>query len=259
MNQKPREPLTAPAEQPDQQSPREPEASFEFPMLDAADATRMLDSIFEESGVEPNTVPMEALTAYSGVRRERKRLQRTLIAIAVVIVLLLPLLFVAPEFDVTVEPAGENALPVYTVRTAPVLPVRQVMAVMGQTALPVTEEDGRTYTVEPPYNGDMTLSVTYFNRKKVTRQVQVREVDEEEPEALSVNTDGEFVHILLRDAGVGIDYEGIFAVSESGETIRPESFDEAAGEIVLRYPEEPCDLFVPDRIGNTLHLRLSFR
>ena len=61
------------------------------PKLDALAATKLLENVFEECNVEPNTVPMEALSAYSGYRKERFFLQRLILVIAIVLFMLLPL------------------------------------------------------------------------------------------------------------------------------------------------------------------------
>ena len=50
------------------------------PKLDALSATRLLENVFDECDVEPNTVPMEALSAYSEVRKERVLLKRLVLA-----------------------------------------------------------------------------------------------------------------------------------------------------------------------------------
>ena len=244
---------------PDSPEPMEPSELTNIPMLDAAEAARMLDSIFEESGVEPNSIPMEALTAYSDYRRERYLLQRIIIVIAMVLFLLLPFLFIAPDYTVSLQRNGERDLPVYTIEVGSFLPVSQVTATLEGHSLPVYPEEDRAYTIEPTRNGDMIVSVTFVNRQKTSKIIHVQDVDEQGPEILSASTDREYVYITVQDKGIGVDYEGVYARTDSGEILRPDSYNEVTGEIILRYPSEPCDLYVPDHIGNTLHLRLSFQ
>ena len=69
--------------------------------LDALAATKLLENVFEECDVEPNTVPMEALSAYSGYRKERFFLQRLILVIAIVLFLMLPFLFISPDYKVS--------------------------------------------------------------------------------------------------------------------------------------------------------------
>ena len=121
-------------------------------LIDAADATRILGSVFEEAGVEPNTVPMQALTAYSSYRRERFVLLKTALVIAMILFLLLPFMFIPPRYEVTKTDMGDRKLPVYSVDVKSLLPVRSVVASMDGRPLPVYEEDRKHYTIEPTSN-----------------------------------------------------------------------------------------------------------
>ena len=57
------------------------------PELRLEDARRILRNVFEENNVEPNSVPLEVLTAYSNYRKERFSLQRIIIVIIMVLFL----------------------------------------------------------------------------------------------------------------------------------------------------------------------------
>ena len=105
-------------------------------LIDAADATRILGSVFEEAGVEPNTVPMQALTAYSSYRRERFVLLKTALVIAMILFLLLPFMFIPPRYEVTKTDMGDRKLPVYSVDVKSLLPVRSVVASLDGRPLP---------------------------------------------------------------------------------------------------------------------------
>ena len=47
------------------------------------------------------------------------------------------------------------------------------------------------------------------------------------------------------------------AVGADGRTHKPLSWDEETGEIVFEYPEEAWDIYIPDHIGNVLHLAVG--
>lgn len=215
----------------------------------------ILERIFETAGVEPNSVPVEALSSYTTYRHERFTLQRAVLVAAVILFLLLPVCFVTPRYDVQVDPAGERGLPVYTIRVASVWPVHRVTAALRGHALPVYEADARTYTVEPTANDSMTIQVELFNRQSAEKRAQVTDVDANGPTLEASEVEEETVRLIVKDAGIGVDYDEIYAVAKSGAVIRPVSADEENG-ILFPYPEEDWEVYIPDHIGNTLHLAL---
>ena len=76
--------------------------------MDAGQAAEVLHNVFEECGIKPNSVPMEALTAYSVYRSERFHLQRGVLAAVLILFFLLPFLFVRAGFtvDMLYHPVG---------------------------------------------------------------------------------------------------------------------------------------------------------
>ena len=227
-----------------------------IPQLDMENASELLDKIFEESGREPNTVPMEALSAYTSFRKDRSRILKWIRIILVVLILLIPLLLVRPGFTVEpAEPAG-NGQPVYKVRLDTWLPVYKVIAIQRNKYVPVSREGQRVYTVEPARNGRLDITVVLFNRQTAVRSVEVTGADNKSPVFVSGTTEDGRVRLYVADDGAGIDYDGIYAVSKSGKTVVPDYIDEAAGCIGFEYPGEACDVYIPDIIGNTLHLTI---
>ena len=63
--------------------------------------------------------------------------------------------------------------------------------------------------------------------------------------------------LKVADAGIGADYRESYAVTASGTVIRPLEINEQTGEILFAYPEEDWDVYIPDHIGNTLHLAIT--
>ncbi len=227
------------------------------PQLDIEEASRILENIFLASQVEPNSVPLDVLTAYSNYRRERFSLQRTLLVIIMVLFLLLPFLFIAPGFSIESK-SPEGALnPSYEVALDTHMPVQRVTAVIDGHNVPVYETDTHIYSIEPTVNGDMTVSVTLINRQTITHSIEVNNVDTEAPLVVSNSADHEHIYLYLSDNGSGIDYEKIRAVGLSGRTYTPVSYDTDQECVAFEYPEESLNVYIPDKAENMLQLILT--
>lgn len=229
------------------------------PHLDPLAAAKMLDNIFEEAEVEPNTVPMEALTAYSESHKDRFLVHKILIIAMLVVLLIIPALFISPKYHVELGETSENGLPVYSINVDSVLPVNEVRAEMEGRNLAVYEKNSRTFLVEAPENGTMEVSVRLFNKQQVIKKVNVTAVDEAGPVLVSCETENDSVCLKIDDKGVGVDYEAAYALTNSGEVIMPSEIDEAEGIIRFPFPEERVDVFIPDLRDNTLHLSLKLK
>ena len=225
---------------------------------DIGKAAALLERIFAESGKEDNTVPLEALASYAVYRKERFSWQKRLTGAAMAVFVLLPLLFLLPKVTVTSTERGERGLPVYTVRVRSILPVGKVTAHRRTHALPVYEAGAKEFTVEPTRNGEMTIRVELINRQAVQQTENVTAVDAEGPKLVKSDVGAETFTLYIKDAGIGVDYYETYARTSSGETVQPLSFDAEAGTVTFRFPEEPWDVYIPDHIGNTLHLALTF-
>lgn len=219
-------------------------------------SAKMLEQIFEAGDQKPNTIPLEELMSYAVYRKERFNIQRGVVVAALIVFLLLPSLFILPRYSVSTETGGERGLPVYTIHVKSLLPVTKVTAVLGRHSLPVYEAGAKDYTVEPIRNGDMKIHVELFNRQEVEKIEQVTEVDSEGPVLNGNRTDQETLKLDVSDAGIGVDYNGIYAVGASGKTYEPIKAGEEDG-VVFSYPTEAWDIYIPDHIGNTLHLSLK--
>lgn len=229
------------------------------PQLDIDDASKILENIFAANQVEPNTIPLDVLTAYSNYRKERFSLQRTILVIVMVLFLLLPFLFIAPSFTIQSVTQELEANPVYRVEVDTFMPVQRVTATIDGRNVPVYEVDSHVYSIEPPVNGHMTVSVTLINHQTITHFADVENVDTEAPLVVSNNMDTENVYLYLSDAGSGIKYEGIKAVSLSGQEVLPVSYDESTGCVAFSYPSESLNIYIPDNADNTLHLILTVK
>jgi hypothetical protein len=226
--------------------------------LTTLETSEILDGVFSECGDEGNSIPMETISSYAVYRKERFTLQRVILAMALLVFMMLPLLFILPSYTVSVENTGDRGLPVYTVEVDSFLPVGRVLASIKEHALPVYEAGAREFTVEPTRNGNLDISVELINRQRVRTEYDVTSVDADGPELLGSETFDDGFLLKVTDAGIGVDYREIYAVSASGEVHYPVSADEENG-VLFEYPSETWDVYIPDHIGNTLHLSVKLK
>ena len=227
--------------------------------LDILTNENLLKEILEENHRKLYTIPLEALASYAVYRKERFSLQRGILITALVIFLLLPLFFLLPSFQVDIEEKGERGLPVYRVHVNSLLPIGSITAKMKSHFLPVYEADRKDYAIEPIRNGDMIIKVELINKQNVEGIYSVDEVDRQCPQLVNSETTKESVILYITDEGIGIDYDEIYALSASGETVYPLSMDTDTGAVTFSYPQENWDVYIPDYIGNILHLSLTFQ
>ena len=227
------------------------------PTLSMDEAEKILDNVFRECGRKPNSVPIEALSSYAIYRKERFGLQRGFLISMMAIFFMLPFLFIDSDFTVSVEAAGERRLPVYVVEVRSFLPVYRVTAHVRGQELPVYEAGAKTFTVEPTRNGEMKVEVGLVNRQYTEMTVDVEDVDSHGPVLTSSEVKGREVHLYVEDEGVGVRLHEAYGETASGTKIEPRSTDEDKGLLIFDYPQEDMDVYIPDHIGNTLHLAMK--
>ena len=230
----------------------------DFSPLTPVEAAHVLDNVFESCNADANTVPMEALSSYAIYRKERFSLQRSILGIAIAVFMMLPVLFLVPSYSVSVEETGERGLPVYTIEVKSLLPVGKVLASFRNHRLPVYEAGSKEYTVEPTRNGKLSITVELINRQRRSGEYDVVDVDSNGPQLIDNRTVDDTFVIMVKDAGIGVDYREVYAQDNSGNVHYPITANADEG-IVFEYPEEAWDIYIPDHIGNTLHLVISLK
>lgn len=226
------------------------------PVLKVSEAEKILNQIFKDCGEEPNTIPMDELVSYSLYRKESFRMQMGVLLAALILFILLPALFVQPVFKASYSPKGERGLPVYTVKVDTLLPVKSVTAVLGGYRLPVYEVNGHEYTIEPTKNGSVALTVELFNGQYLSENLDVKNADVTAPRLVNYAfQDGQY-ELGVTDDGVGVDFEGIYADTSSGETIYPESYDRQTGTVIFGENVAGALVYIPDYFENTLKIKL---
>jgi len=101
------------------------------------------------------------------------------------------------------------------------------------------------------------IEVALMNRQAVQTAEQVTDVDAESPRLTDSEIGDDTFRLRVEDAGIGVYYNEIYAVGTSGTVYRPIAADAADG-ILFPYPEEAWDIYIPDYIGNMLHLNVHF-
>lgn len=226
---------------------------------DALRQAAVLEEVFQRCGQDGNTVPLEALASYAVYRKERFSLQRGVLAALLVLFFLLPGMFLLPKLELDVNGTGLRGLPVYTVRVQASLPVRRVTARIRNRSLPVYEDAAKRFSVEPTRNGELTVTVELVNRQRAAISRKVTEVDAESPKLDESKVTDQTVRLTVHDTGIGVDYSGVYALAGDGTVIRPLSSDPDKNQILFPYPDENWDVYIPDYIGNTLHLALTLK
>ena len=224
-------------------------------MLNPELADQMLSNIFDICEVAPNTVPLEELESYSNYRQDKYLVRRILLILIMVIFLLIPLLFMAPEI-MSLKQTGETD-PTYKLSVESLLPISSVTATIDGKNIPLYETSTHEYTIEPDVTGDMIVTVKCINHQYAQRKITVTNVDKTPPVVTSNMKKGNNIIIYAEDDISGIDYEKIYAQTITGVTVLPVNYDKKNGRIVFRYPSETLNIFIPDKAGNTLQLLLS--
>lgn len=229
------------------------------PELDEKTASQMLANIFDACEVEPNSIPLTVLTSYSNYRRERFLLQRIVLIIIMLFFCLVPLLFIAPDIQLNLKEEGIKNKPAYELVVDTFIPVSRITATINGSNIPVYEVADRTYSIEPTLNGTMTVTVTLKNRQFSSVTCEVDGVDTDSPVVISDKMADDQIYLYLSDPDSGIDYENISAMDIEGKEVKAAFYDEEGNYIVFDYPDKSLNIYIPDKMGNTLHLILTVK
>ena len=129
--------------------------------LDLEIASQILEQVFEANDMELNSISLEALASYSNYRKERFTLQRTILVIIMALFILLPLLFIPASFTINAPSSQHGFNPVYRMEVDSFMLVERVTATIDGRNVPVYEMDSHVYSIEPPMNGLMEVTL-YF-------------------------------------------------------------------------------------------------
>ncbi len=229
------------------------------PELNREIAHKILQNVLEANNLEANKIPLEVLASYSNYRRERFTLQRVIVVIVLVAFMLMPLLFIAPSCAVEQGEDVGRGRPAFDVRVDTALPIRRVTATIEGVNMPVYEVGENLYSVQPTLNGEMVITVTLFNDQSCVMTQQVDGVDTAAPVLVSDGYEDGKLNLYVMDEGLGIDYESIHALNAKGERISPVAVSEETGLVSFAYPKETINIYIADKVGNTLQLAVMLQ
>ena len=225
------------------------------PELSQTAASQMLSNIFDACEYEANQVPMEVLVSYARYRRERYFL-RWGVVVLLVLFLMLPVLFVTPEVTIS-EQGGAPGQPILQVEAHSWMPIDRVTAVTGGHSLPVYEMSNGVYQIIPDRNGIVTVTVVLKNQQYTQQEFLVEDVDVDPPVLVGSRRVDDNLELLFQEEDGKIDYAGIYAIDNQGQTVYPLSYDEKRCLVVFAYPSDSMNIFVSDEYGNVLQLVLT--
>lgn len=226
------------------------------PQLDIETAREILQHTFEVTQNEPNSVPLEVLASYSNYRKERFTLQKTVLVLLTVFFLLIPFLFIPPSFTLSAKTDEYGANPVYRLELESLMLVDQLTVRIGDLNIPAYEVDSHVYSIEPPVNGQMVITVKLINRQTYTEYIEVTNVDKDAPVIESYEVIDHLLHLFVSDGGVGVDFGGIVALNSDGQEVVPLETDASSGEVIFEHPSQIVNITFPDKVGNVLQVML---
>ena len=217
-------------------------------------ADQMLQNVFTVCGTDSNTVPLAVIEDFANYKKERFILIRSILAVAIVLLLLAPLLFVKGDYIIAEKYIDQN--PVYEVKVTGLFPV-QITAMQNGLHLPVYSTGFRSFSIEPTKNGPMDICITFYNHQEIIDTVQVVHADNVAPSFISSLVSDHKVFLYAKDAETGIDYDSIYAKDAQGTIFQPLLYNSEEGYVVFESPASAINVYIPDMVGNELILILT--
>lgn len=225
--------------------------------LDPMAAGQMLSNVFDACNYEANTVPLSVMSSSENFRKEHFYVQRTIIAVILIILLLLPALFITPDITITQKDSGKPGAPIISIEKHGYMPVKSINATIDSYKLQVHETEHGDYEVKPDRNGTLTVTITLINNQSASEDFEVTGVDVKPPELVSSTLEGGELTIYFTDESGTLDFEAAYAKTMSGEVLKPLRFDAEEMSITFALPKETVNIFVQDKYKNVVQLILT--
>ena len=227
------------------------------PPLSKEVADQMLSNVFEACDFEPNRVPLEVLQSYSHYRRERHILQKCIIVLVTILFLMMPVLFITANVEVSWVEGTPEGSPIVQVTAKSIVPVESITASIGDYSLEVYQVSDGIYQIHPKANGTLMVTVTLANKQFTEHKVEVTGVDVTPPTLVSSQLVSGELEIFFADDISAIDFSTVYAVDTEGQVVYPLRHDPDAVSVTFAYPETHLNIFVSDTCGNILQLVLT--
>lgn len=139
----------------------------------------------------------------------------------------------------------------FTVKS--ILPLRDLTVTLESEPLEY-EKSGNTYTCNVSQNGTFMVQATSINGMLGREFVDVGLLDDSAPNvnASSAEITGGVLTFVITDNQSGVDYDSVYLVTDSGETILPSQIDKTLGSVSAEIPGDVnfIDLYYSDMVGN---------
>lgn len=189
------------------------------PTLSQEAAGQMLSNVFEACDFEANRVPLEVLQSYSHYRRERNILQKAIIVLVVLLFLMLPILFITANVEISWVEDTPPGSPIVQVAAKSIVPVESIVATMGDYTLEVYQVSEGLYRIHPNANGTLMVTVTLANKQFTQHTIEVLGVDVDPPILVGSELVGDELEIFFHDEISTINFETIYAVDSKGKVV----------------------------------------
>lgn len=227
------------------------------PELDSALADKILSNVLDSCGYQPNTVPLEQLSAAAAFNAKPAIAGKIAPLAIAATAAVTPVAVDAPDFTVT-QVAQNTYQPVYEIEVDAMLPIENVQVNLNGKEVSSIAPETHTFHLSPDTNGEMSVTVTLINGRSVTKSIELTEVDYVAPTA-SINIDsGEQIVIQANDDISGIDYEAVVGIDlDTSNAIAPLSYNAADGTIIFPYSKNTLKITIPDIAGNKYHVTIT--
>lgn len=142
-----------------------------------------------------------------------------------------------------------------------ILPLKEISVSLESEPLEYVKS-GNTYTCKVTQNGTFMVSVTSINGMQRREFFDIGVLDGTAPtmDAESVSIVGGVLTFTLNDNQSGVDYDSVYAYTQSDEELLPGEVDKSLGTVTMDIPSgtESVELYFSDMVGNegSAHINL---
>lgn len=99
-------------------------------------------------------------------------------------------------------------------------------------------------------NGHYQILIQSKNGETIAKDFDVQTIDHDAPTLIEYTSQENFLTITLSDEGAGIDFDSIYATTDSGLHLLPGTTDHGQGQITFEMPNENATVYYQDKAGN---------
>lgn len=172
--------------------------------------------------------------------------------------ILFVLVTAAPKINIQVANTKDYKTTTASITVQSLFPLKEFTSAQEGTPLILTETKKGHYTADITRNGVIEIYAKGLNGMAVTEYEHVDILDDVAPlvgESYSIQ-DG-ILNLTLEDSQSGVDYQSVFAIAASGQTLLPLSSDKQTGTFTFPMEEEFLIIYASDLAGNGMQATFS--